>query len=245
MTAPVPEMGVIGLLGGMSWPSTVTYYRELNRAVAARLGVPHSARVLLWSEDYAELERMQLAGEWEAAGRRVVAGALRLEAGGADLLGIACNTMHRVADSVRERCGLPLVDLVEAAAAEAAARRMTNVAVLGTRFTARMTAYPAELGRRGVATAAITERAQQDLDRIIYEELCRGSVTPRAGERLHEIIGELAASGADGVLLACTELNLLVDDGPQAEIGLIDTVRTHVGALVDASFATRPGTSPC
>ncbi|WP_381561201.1 aspartate/glutamate racemase family protein [Streptomyces eurythermus] len=229
------EAAFIGLIGGMSWPSTLTYYREINQRVARKLGGSHSARLIIWSDDYAEVERMQLCGEWKAAGERLAASARSLEAAGADVLGIACNTMHRVADRVRESTGLPLVDLVESAADAALSRGVGRAVVLGTRYTAELPSYTQHLESRGIARQPVPVDIQRALDRMIYEELCLGEVTEESRRLLRGMISALVAAGADGVLLACTELGLLVSHGTVEGAALIDTADVHVDALVAAS----------
>jgi aspartate racemase len=228
---------VIGLLGGMSWPSTITYYRELNLLVHNRLGAPHSARILIWSDDYEIVERMQLSGRWDDAGDLLASGAKRLQAGGADLLGIACNTMHKVAPAVRESVSIPLIDLIEAAATAAQEQRCFKTAILGTRFTVSMGRYQDELARRGIQTTAPSPSDQTIVDEIIYNELCRGSVTDESRKKLQSVVSRLVDAGADSIMLACTELNLLVDgntdrDGPR----VIDSTTAHIQCLVEAAI---------
>ncbi|AJE80900.1 MULTISPECIES: aspartate/glutamate racemase family protein [Streptomyces] len=233
------EARCIGLIGGMSWPSTLTYYREINERVGRILGGSHSARLVICSDDYAEIERMQLHDEWEAAGSRLAHSARRLEAAGADLVGIACNTMHRVAAEVREATDLPLVDLVESAADAALARNVKSAVVLGTRFTAAMPSYAQALRSRGMTSQPVPADVQRALDRMIYDELCLGSVTEESRRLLTEIISSAVAAGADGVLLACTELGLLVSASDLDEAVLIDTAEVHIDALVSASLGRR------
>lgn len=167
----------IGLLGGMGWPSTITYYREINERVARRLGGAHTARMLIWSNDYADAERMELAGDWDGAGRWLADGARRLEAGGAEMIAIGCNTMHRAADAVRAAITVPFVDIVESVADEAAEHGVRRVAVLATSLTLEMDAYPKELGSRGIELVPPTDDVQRGIDDIIYEELCHGAAT--------------------------------------------------------------------
>lgn len=236
---PAPPSGaVIGLLGGMSWPSTITYYRGLNAGAAARLGGSHSARVVIWSDDYAEVERMQLAGDWDAAAHWIADGALRLRAAGADVLGIACNTMHRVADAAREASGLPLVDIVDTAADAARDRRISRAAVLGTRFTAATGMYTRSLTARGIEPVLPSPSDQELLDRLIYGELCLGTIGERSREEMAGLVERLTdGAGADGIVLACTELNLLMDADAPGGPPVVDTARAHVDALLAASLS--------
>jgi aspartate racemase len=228
---------VIGLLGGMSWPSTETYYRQINLLVHNRLGASHSARILIWSDDYENIERMQLSGRWEDAGRWLAKGAKRLEAGGADLLGIACNTMHKVAPEVRKSIAIPLVDLIEAAAKAAAEKGCSNTAVLGTCFTVSMGRYQEELSRHGIQTMLPVSADQKMVDEIIYNELCRGVVEKQSRKKLQKVISRLADAGADSIMLACTELNLLFDeDACPGRLRLIDSAMAHIHYLVEAAM---------
>ncbi|WP_200262118.1 amino acid racemase [Streptomyces sp. HSG2] len=230
---------VIGLLGGMSWPSTLTYYRALNEGVGKALGGSHSARVLIWSQDYAEVERRQLAGDWDGAGTLLAEGARRLETAGADLVAIACNTMHRVSGAVRAACDLPLVDIVEVTAEAARRRRMSRAAVLGTRFTARGALFDGALTARGIEPVLPEPADQTLIDHIIYHELCRGTVSAAAATAFTDLRERLRSEGADGVILACTELGLLVPAAERGSRAVLDTLEVHVEALVAASLGDR------
>lgn len=230
----MPGALVIGLLGGMSWPSTISYYRALNEGAQAKLGGSHSARVLLWSEDYHEVERLQLARRWDDAGRLLAAGARRLEAGGAELIGIACNTMHLVADAVRTTTDLPVVDIVETTVAAVTARGARRAAVLGTAFTIGSALFATALEKAGVEAIAPAGADLRELDRIIYEELCVGRGGTSTRDRLTGIGERLVAAGADTLVLACTELGEAMADVPGATT--VDTCKAHVTALLDASI---------
>jgi aspartate racemase len=226
---------IIGLLGGMSWPSTITYYREINRAMQSRFGGSHSARLLIWSDDYRRVESMQLAGDWEGAAEWIVASAQRLEAGGAEILGIACNTMHRLANILRSHVHLPLIDMVEATAAAVAARGCSAAGILATKLTLESGLYAQHLSRRGVQPL-IPDAGDADLiNRIIYEELCLGIVTAESRAAVGEIAVRLVARGADAIVLACTELGLIIDPGYVEQTHVIDATQVHINALVEAS----------
>jgi aspartate racemase len=232
----VGQAKVIGLLGGMSWPSTIFYYRALNEGAQQALGGSHSARVLVWSGDYAEVERLQLEQRWDEAGQLLAAGARRLEAAGAEVLGIACNTMHRVADAVRAVTPIALVDIVEATAAEASDRQVRCAALLGTAFTIESAMYDRALVQRGI-TPLVPAGADRDLvDRIIYEELCLGRFSSASRAALGEMFARLAEAGADAVLLACTELGEAMSGWQIADVEVIDTARVHVRSLLTASL---------
>ncbi|MEM7482672.1 MAG: aspartate/glutamate racemase family protein [Acidobacteriota bacterium] len=238
-----PEPRVVGLLGGMSWPSSEVYYREINRAVQARRGGSHSARVLLWSDDYRTVEQMQLAGDWAGAGELLASAARRLEAGGADLLAIACNTMHRVAAAVREASNLPFIDLVEATAREVQRHGISRAVVLGTGFTLDLPLYPERLRAHGIEPMRPAAGDRALLDRLIYDELCVGVVTDGARRRLAELIERAVDQGANGVVLACTELGLIADRATVAGAPIVDSTQAHIAALVDASLEPLEATS--
>ncbi|MDI5963963.1 amino acid racemase [Streptomyces sp. SL13] len=228
-------MRTIGLLGGMSWPSTITYYRGINEGVNARLGGSHSARILIWSDDYALTERQQLAGEWTAAGDRLAGAAVALQEAGADLIGIACNTMHEVAPAVRSALRVPLVDLVEVNAARAAGLGVTRVGLLGTPITMRMAAYRERFAARSIDLTLPGEDDQEIVRRAIYDELCHGVVRPETGAAIHRVIGRMVADGAEGIVLACTEFNLVVDTAA-CGVPVLDTTLVHLEALVAAAL---------
>lgn len=230
------EAKVIGLLGGMSWPSTMFYYRALNEGAQQALGGSHSARVLLWSGDYADVERLQLEQRWDEAGQLLAAGARRLEAAGAEVLGIACNTMHRVADAVRSVTPIALVDIVEATAAEAGDRQVCCAAVIGTAFTIESAMYDKAFAQRGITPLAPRGADRDLVDRIIYEELCLGRFSPASRAALGEMCARLVDAGADAVVLACTELGEAMSGWQIAGAEVIDTARIHVRSLLAASL---------
>ncbi|MEV6581954.1 amino acid racemase [Streptomyces sp. NPDC051582] len=235
------EPAVIGLLGGMSWPSTLTYYRAVNEGVGKALGGSHSARVVIWSQDYAEVERLQLAGDWEGAGELLAAGARRLAAAGADMVAIACNTMHRVSGAVRAACDLPLIDIVEVTAEATRRRGIARAAVLGTRFTSQGGLFDGALAARGVEPVRPGAGDQRLIDRIIYDELCRGTVSDWAAAAFTDLRERLRGDGVDGAVLACTELGLLLTPAERVSPAVVDTVDVHVEALVTASLRGRTG----
>jgi len=233
-------MRTIGLLGGMSCESTAVYYRLLNEGVRARLGGLHSARLLLWSADFAEIEELQVAGEWDAAGALLGRQARALETAGAESILICSNTMHRVADAVQNAIRVPLLHLAEATALAARKIGVGRPLLLGTRFTMEQDFYLGGLRRRhgldAVALGAAEDRAE--VDRIIYEELCLGRILPGSRERYLAVIHRAAREqGADAVIYGCTEVGLLIS--PQNHPGLpgIDTTRVHVDAAIEFALA--------
>jgi aspartate racemase len=229
-------MKTLGLIGGMSWESTVPYYRLINQTVAERLGGLHSARLLLYSVDFAEIERLQHAGDWDAAGRVLADAARALRAGGAELLVICTNTMHNVAEAVEAASGLPLLHIADATAGAIRAAGLTRVGLLGTRFTMEQAFYRERLEGHDLAVL-LPDAAQRDLvHRVIYDELCRGRVEPASREAYRAIIASLVERGAQAVILGCTEIGLLVQAG-DADVPLFDTAALHARAAALAALA--------
>ncbi|WP_068977710.1 aspartate/glutamate racemase family protein [Aeromonas sp. EERV15] len=225
-------MKCIGLLGGMSWESTVSYYQALNRGVRAQLGGLHSARVLLNSVDFAEIERLQHAGDWPATARLLAAEARKLQDGGADFLLIGTNTMHKVAPEIEAAIDIPLLHIADATAAKLQADGVTRVGLLGTRFTMEQDFYKGRLQDRfGLAVLVPDEAGRERVHRIIYDELCLGEIRESSRAEYLAIIEELAAAGAEAVILGCTEIALLVGDA-RAAVPLYDTTALHAEAAV-------------
>lgn len=225
-------MKCIGLLGGMSWESTVSYYQALNRGVRAQLGGLHSARVLLNSVDFAEIERLQHAGDWPATARLLAAEARKLQDGGADFLLIGTNTMHKVAPEIEAAIDIPLLYIADATAAKLQADGVTRVGLLGTRFTMEQDFYKGRLQERfGLAVLVPDEAGREQVHRIIYDELCLGEIRESSRAEYLAIIEELAAAGAEAVILGCTEIALLVGDA-KAAVPLYDTTAIHAEAAV-------------
>jgi aspartate racemase len=233
-------MRTIGLLGGMSCESTAVYYRLLNEGVRARLGGLHSARLLLWSADFAEIEELQVAGDWDSAGTLLGRQARALETAGAEAILICTNTMHRVADAVQGAIGVPVLHLAEATAVAARKMGATRPLLLGTRFTMEQDFYIGRLRRQhGVdAVAPGTPEDRAEVDRIIYEELCLGRVVPASRERYLVVIQRaMRELGADSVIYGCTEVGLLISPEDHPELPGIDTTRVHVDAAIDFALA--------
>jgi aspartate racemase len=233
-------MRTIGLLGGMSCESTAVYYRLLNEGVRTRLGGLHSARLLLWSADFAEIEELQVAGDWDAAGTLLGRQARALEAAGAEAILICTNTMHRVADAVQSAIGVPLLHLAEATAVAARKIGARRPLLLGTRFTMEQDFYLGRLRRQhgldAVAPGTAEDRAE--VDRIIYEELCLGRILPESRERYLGVIQRAASEqGAEAVIYGCTEVGLLISPEDHPGLPGIDTTRVHVDAAIDFALA--------
>lgn len=221
----------------MSWESTAEYYRLINKEVAARLGGLHSARVILGSVDFAEIEAMQVAGDWVGAGELLAGEAALLEAGGAELLLICTNTMHKVADTVQAAVGIPLLHLADATAAAVGDAGLARVGLLGTAFTMEQDFYTGRLAQHGLDVIVPTARDRADVHRVIYDELCLGVVREESRRRYLEVVDALVAEGADGVILGCTEIELLISpDDLGIQVPVFPTTRIHALAAVDAAL---------
>ena len=234
-------MKTLGLIGGMSWESSIEYYRIINETVRDRLGGLHSARSLMYSVDFAEIEALQHAGRWEEATRMMVDAAGRLEAGGADGVIICTNTMHRMAAAVQERLSVPLLHIADATARRIQAAGLQHIGLLGTRFTMEDDFYCGRLVANHGLDVVIPEQADREtVHRVIYEELVVGEIRPESKARYLEIVAQLVARGAQGVILGCTEIGLLVKQA-DTRVPLFDTTRIHAEAAVDWALATDPG----
>ncbi|HKK03139.1 MAG TPA: aspartate/glutamate racemase family protein [Gammaproteobacteria bacterium] len=230
-------MKTLGLIGGMSWESTLPYYRCINERVRERLGGLHSARLILYSVDFDEIERLQRADRWEEAGRVLADVAARLERAGAEALVLCTNTMHKVAPAIESATGVPLLHIADATGAAITAAGLHSVGLLGTRFTMEEDFYRRRLEEdHGLAVLAPEADDRAAADRIIFEELCRGRVTAASREIYRGIIARLAARGAQGVILGCTEIGLLVS-ARDAEVPLFDTTALHAAGAADFALA--------
>ena len=229
-------MLTIGLLGGMSWESTVPYYRTVNEVVKARLGGLHSAKVVLLSVDFAEVGRLQHAGDWDAAGDLLAGAARSLEAAGADFVVVCTNTMHRVADAIEAAVGIPLLHIADPTAAAIRAAGLRTVGLLGTRFTMEQDFYVGRLERRHGLTVLTPPAAEREtVHRVIYDELVLGRTLEPSRAVFRRVIADLVERGAQGVILGCTEISLLV--GPEdASVPLFDTTAIHATAAAERAL---------
>ncbi|MFD5465716.1 aspartate/glutamate racemase family protein [Kitasatospora sp. NPDC127059] len=229
-------MKTLGLIGGMSWESTAEYYRTLNQLTRDRLGGLHSARLVLYSVDFAAVEELQTAGRWDEAGALLADAARALEAAGADLLLICTNTMHKVADQVAEAVSIPLLHLADATAGAVRAAGLRQVGLLGTAFTMEQDFYRGRLASGGLTVLTPRPASRALVHRVIYDELCLGIVREESRAAYRQIIAELVAAGAEGVILGCTEIELLVrpEDSP---VPLFPTARLHAEAAIDAALS--------
>jgi aspartate racemase len=226
-------MKTIGLLGGMSWESTLEYYRIINQAVKARLGGSHSARCMLYSVDFAEVEALQHAGQWDALTEAMLAAVRRLEQGGADCLVICTNTMHRMADEIQAATSLPLLHIADATAAAIKNQGLNTVGLLGTRFTMEGNFYRGTLEHEHGLTVLIPDDISREaVHRVIYDELIHGIIRAESKRIYLDVIAKLVENGAQGIILGCTEIPLLVKQSDLAP-PVFDTTAIHAQAAVE------------
>lgn len=229
-------MRLIGLIGGMSWESTALYYRLMNEAVKHRLGGLHSARILLHSVNFHEIEQRQHSGDWQGTAEILSAAAIGLKSAGADFLVIATNTMHKVADEVETASGLPVLHIADATGEALVADKRKRVGLLGTRFTMEEDFYTNRLRSRFGLDIDIPEKAARDaIHRVIYEELCLGEVTADARRLFRAVIEDLRGGGCDAVILGCTEITMAVDE-TNSTLPCYDTTALHAVAAVDRAL---------
>jgi aspartate racemase len=228
----------IGLLGGMSWESSAEYYRFVNEAVRKRLGGLHSADCLLRSVDFAAVEELQRTGRWNEAGKLLTAEALALVAGGAELLVLCTNTMHRVADQIAAAAEIPFVHIADTTADAVRAAGLSTVGLLATAYTMEQDFYVGRLERtHGLAVVVPDAEDRRLVHEVIYQELCLGIVKEDSRQAYRRVIGDLVERGAEGILLGCTEIDLLI--GPlDAPVPVFDTTRLHAERVVDLALAT-------
>jgi aspartate racemase len=225
-------MKTIGMIGGMSWESSLEYYRIINEAVKERLGDLHSAKSLMVSVDFAEIEVLQREGRWQDATRAMVEAARAVEAGGADFLIICTNTMHKMADEVQQSIAIPLLHIADATAEAIKARGLQRIGLLGTRFTMEQDFYRGRLVEKYALDVLVPESADREIvHRVIYDELVLGRIEPASKAEYLRIIANLAQAGAEGIILGCTEIGLLVSQ-TDSSLPLFDTTRIHALAAV-------------
>ncbi|MGW5864861.1 aspartate/glutamate racemase family protein [Streptomyces sp. NPDC055239] len=228
-------MKTIGLIGGMSWESSAEYYRLLNELVRERLGGLHSARCVLYSVDFAEIEQLQVAGEWEQAGEVLARAAKGVEAAGAELVLICTNTMHKVAEQVQAALSVPLLHLADATADAVLRGGLRRVGLLGTAFTMEEDFYRDRLAAHGLDVLVPDAEGRALVHRVIYEELCLGVVREESRVGYQKVIGDLVRNGAEGVILGCTEIELLIGQ-EHSQVPLFPTTRLHAEAAVAAAI---------
>lgn len=238
-------MKTLGLIGGMSWESTVPYYQHINQTVRQQLGGLHSAKIILYSVDFAEIEQLQMTSQWDAAGSLLANIARKLEAAGADALVICTNTMHKVADAVQSAVTIPLLHIADPTAQAVRQAGFDTVGLLGTRFTMAQDFYRSRLeDQHGLTVLTPPADDQALVHQIIFNELCLGQVLDASRQTYQDIISDLQASGAQAIILGCTEIAMLI--GPQhCDLPLFDTTALHaqsaaLWALSDGSAKGRP-----
>ena len=230
-------MKTIGLIGGMSWESSIEYYRIINQAVKQRLGGLHSARCIMYSVDFAEVEPLQHEGQWEEAAKHMIRAAQSVEAAGADFLVLCTNTMHKTAGEIEKATSIPLLHIADATAQQIKQQGLTTVGLLGTRFTMEDDFYKGRLIQRHSLTVLVPDQTERRIiHEIIYEELCRGVIQSASRQRYVEIMDHLVSRGAEAIILGCTEIGLLVG-ADDCRVPVFDTTKIHAQAAVELALA--------
>jgi len=219
-------MKTIGLIGGMSWESTVTYYRIVNETIKKELGGFHSAKILLYSVDFAEIEECQSNGDWEKSADILAKAAENLEKAGADFLVICTNTMHKVVPQMTKRIHIPILHIAEETAKELTKQNIKKVALLGTKYTMTQEFYKEKIAEAGIEVLIPNERDIEIVNHVIYKELCLGIISEESKKEYLRIIQELSDVGAQGVILGCTEIGLLIHD-KDTVLSIFDTTKIH------------------
>ena len=234
-------MRTIGLLGGMSWESTVLYYQIINRTIGKKLGGLHSAKLILYSVDFDQVERLQHADRWAEAGSLLSDAAAVLQGAGADFLVLCTNTMHRVAPDIEARVQIPLLHIADPTARAIRESGLSTVGLLGTGFTMEQDFYRGRLEREFGLTVHVPEAASRKLlHEVIYTELCRGIISESSRARFQEVVSELVGMGSEAVILGCTEIGLLLRPS-DVSIPLLDTTRLHAEAAASFALSERAG----
>lgn len=229
-------MKPIGLIGGMSWESSIEYYRLLNEGVRAKLGGLHSAKCILYSVDFAEIEKLQRSGNWTAAAELLLTAARKLEQSGAGVILLCTNTMHKLADAIQAGIGIPLLHIADATGKKIREAGIQQIGLLGTRFTMEESFYRDRLSERfGLSVIIPNEEDRVAMHRIIFEELCVGKVLPESKAHAVDIVARLVRRGSKGIVLGCTELGLILNHRDN-EVPLFDTTHIHASAGLDYAF---------
>jgi len=229
-------MKIIGLIGGMSWESSIEYYRIINQEVRSALGGVHSAKSVMVSLDFGEIEELQMKGDWEEATRILIRSAREVESAGADFLLICTNTMHLMAEEVQEGIDIPLLHIADATARAVKAEGLKSVGLLGTRFTMEKDFYRGRLEKKHQLRVIVPDQAGRDLvHNVIYDELVQGLIKEPSRQGYLVVIQNLVNEGAEGIVLGCTEIGLLVK-GEDVQVPVFDTMEIHARAAVDAAL---------
>ena len=231
-------MQTIGLLGGMSWESTVTYYQIINQAVKERLGGLHSARCILYSVEFDEIERCQSSGDWARSGEILAQAAQALERAGADFILICTNTMHKVYDQVQAAVSIPILHIADLTLAALRAQGIRRVALLGTAYTMEQDFYKRRLTEGGLEVLIPGESDRREINRVIFQELCRGILSPDSRALFLRVLEDLRSAGAEGAILGCTEIGLLIGQG-DTPLPLFDTTQIHAQAAAALALSNR------
>jgi aspartate racemase len=226
-------MKTIGLIGGMSWESTVEYYRIINQEVGRRLGGLHSARILMYSVDFGQLEPLMREGRWEEIGRHMATIAMTLEKGGADVILLCTNTVHKVASWIEKATTVPFIHIADATGEEVSRKGTKKVGLLGTRYTMEGDFYRNRLTEKfGLSVLIPPGEKRGIVNEVIFDELCKGVISQSSKDQFIEIINELVTRGAEGIILGCTEIPLLIKEG-DCPVPLFDTTSIHAVQAVD------------
>jgi len=228
-------MKTVGIIGGLSPESTILYYQGINQGVRARLGGHHAGRVLIDSLDFGEFVALKEKGDWETQSKLLCNAARNLEKGGADFIILATNTMHKMADDIAASVSIPFLHLADATADQIIADEINTVALLGTRYTMELDFYKGRLESKGIDVLIPDDQGRADVHNIIYDELCNGKVSDRSRARYIEIINHLRDQGAQGVILGCTEIGMLIK-ASDLDIQVFDTTEIHIQAALNKMF---------
>jgi aspartate racemase len=235
-------MKTIGLIGGMSWESSIEYYRIINEATKSRLGGFHSAKSIMYSVDFAEIEALQRQNRWQEAADLMIAAAHNIERAGADFVVLCTNTMHKLADEIEASIQIPLLHIADATAERIQSCGIQKIGLLGTRFTMEQDFYRGRLvDRHGLAVLVPNEDDRVIIHQVIYEELCLGIINPESKKQYIEIMDRLVKLGAEGIILGCTEIELLVQSG-DTTVELFPTTRIHAEAAVEKAVGSTAST---
>ncbi|MCU5322502.1 aspartate/glutamate racemase family protein [Bacillus cereus] len=227
-------MKTIGLIGGMSWESTAEYYRIINEEIKSKLGGLHSAKCLINSVDFEEIERYQSSGDWDSAGEILGNAAYSLQKGGADFIIICTNTMHKVVEKIKENIHIPILHIADATAKEIERKDIQTVGLLGTKYTMEQDFYKLRIEENHIEVMVPSEKERDKINEVIYTELCLGKITSQSREYYKRVIENLIQEGAQGIILGCTEIGLLIKQ-EDVSVPIFDT--THIHAVEAVNFA--------
>jgi len=220
------NLKIIGLIGGMSWESTATYYKIINETVKEKLGGLHSAKCILYSVDFQEIEECQANGNWEKSGEILGEAAYNLEKAGADFIVICTNTMHKVVNQIKEKISIPILHIAEMTAEKILEKGLKNIALLGTKYTMEQDFYKSKLIEKGINVIIPDKNDIEIINEVIYDELCLGTINSNSKKKFLEIVHKLRSKGAEGIILGCTEIGLLIKNA-DTDVPLFDTAIIH------------------